>query len=182
MSYTSIYKKNKTVHALWLAKRSVYMRVSKHGCGVKLFCFSCAIHASTNLKEFSSSKLDKFTLLTHSSDSWNFENCYKEGVSIFFCLSWHFKWEKSVFWIASFCKQELITYARLCVQNFVTGKNFSFNQCHNKEFCVFSRESYFIKAIENCVFLCLHSLIWTLKGLGEFETVMQTWDVMFISG
>ena len=31
----------------------------------------------------------------------------------------------------------------------MTGKNFAFNQCHNKELCVFSRKSHFIKAIEN---------------------------------
>ena len=73
------------------------MRVCKHGCGVKLFGFSCANHASTNLKKFSSSKLDKFTLFTHSFVGWNLENRYKESVSIFFCLSWHFKREKSVF-------------------------------------------------------------------------------------
>ena len=42
------------------------MRVWKLGCGVKLFGFSRANHASTNLKKFSSSKLDKFTLFTHS--------------------------------------------------------------------------------------------------------------------
>ena len=66
-----------------------------------------AYHASTNLKKFSSSKLDKFT------------------------------------------KQELITRARLRGQDFATGKNFSFNQCHTKSFAFFSRESYFIKAIEN---------------------------------
>ena len=48
-----------------------------------------------------------------------------------------------------FAKQELITRARLRGQDFATGKNFSFNQCHNKQFCVFSRESFFIKAIEN---------------------------------
>ena len=35
------------------------------------------------------------------------------------------------------------------VQDFATGKNFPFDQCHNKEFCVFSQESCFIKAIEN---------------------------------
>ena len=46
-------------------------------------------------------------------------------------------------------KQELITRARLRVEDFVTGKNFSFNQDPNKEFAFFSRESYFIKAIEN---------------------------------
>ena len=39
--------------------------------------------------------------------------------------------------------------ARLRGQGFATGKNFSFNQCRNKEFWVFSRESYFTKAIEN---------------------------------
>ena len=57
-----------------------------------------------------------------------------------------------------FAKQELITHARLRGQDFATGKNFSFNQCHTKSFAFFSRESYFIKAIEN-FFLCLHSLI-----------------------
>ena len=36
------------------------MRVCKHGFDVKMFCFSCANHASTNLKKFSSSKLDEF--------------------------------------------------------------------------------------------------------------------------
>ena len=48
-----------------------------------------------------------------------------------------------------FAKQKLITRARLRVQDFTTGKNFSFNHCHNKELCVFSQESYFIKAMEN---------------------------------
>ena len=98
------YKITKIVRALWLAERSVCMRVCKHGCGIKLFGFSRANHASTNLKKFSSSKLDKFTLFTHSFVGWNLENRYKEGVSIFFRLSWQFKQEKSVFWIASFCK------------------------------------------------------------------------------
>ena len=72
----------------------------------------------------------------------------KSCVIFFFCLSWHFKWENSVFWKASFCKTKY----------FATRKNFSFNQCHNKEFCVCSREIYFMKAIED-FFLCLHSLI-----------------------
>ena len=48
-----------------------------------------------------------------------------------------------------FAKQELITRASLRVQDFSTGKNSSLNQCHNKEFCVSSRECYFIKAIEH---------------------------------
>ena len=144
-----IYKITKIVHALWLAERSVCIRVCKHGCGVKLFGFLHANHASTNLKNFSSSKLDKFTLFIHSFVGWNLENRYKEGVSIFLRLSWHFKREKSVFCKASFAKQELTTRARLRGQDFATGRNFSFNQCHTKRFAFFSRESYFIKAIEN---------------------------------
>ena len=59
--------------------------------------------------------------------------------------------------------------AKLYVQDFATGKNFSFNQCHNKEFCVFSRDSnllIFIKAIVklfSCVCIALlykHSRGW----------------------
>ena len=57
------------------------MRVSKHGFDVKMFCFSRANHASTNLQKFSSSKLDKFTLFTHSFVGSNLECRYKEGVS-----------------------------------------------------------------------------------------------------
>ena len=48
-----------------------------------------------------------------------------------------------------FAKQERSTRARIRGQGFATGKNFSFNLCHNKEFCVFSLESYFKKGIEN---------------------------------
>ena len=36
-----------------------------------------------------------------------------------------------------FAKQELITSARFPVQDFWTGKNVCFNQCHNKEFLSF---------------------------------------------
>ena len=46
-------------------------------------------------------------------------------------------------------KQELITRARRRGRDFATGKNFSFNQRYTKSFAFFSRESYFIKAIEN---------------------------------
>ena len=101
---TIIFSKiTKTVYALWLAKRSVCMRVCKHGCGIKMFCFSHTNHTSTNLKKFSSSNLDN-TLFNDSFIGWNLENRYKHGVSIIFHLSWHFKREKSVFWKASFCK------------------------------------------------------------------------------
>ena len=117
-----------------MAERSVCMRVCKHGCGVKMFYFSSANHPSTNLKKFSSSKLNKFTLFTHSFVCWNLENSCKEGVSIFLRLSWHFKLEnryfgKHLFGKHLFAKQGLITHARLLGQDFATGKYFSFNQC-----------------------------------------------------
>ena len=60
------------------------MRVCQHGCDVKMFCFSSANHASKNLKKFLSSKLDKFTLFTHSFVGGNLENRYKQAVSILF--------------------------------------------------------------------------------------------------
>ena len=149
MHYIGYYKITKIVHALWLVERSVCTRVCKHGCGVKLLGFSHANHASTNLKKFSSSKFDKFTLFTHSFVGWNMENRYKEGESIFLCLSWHFKREKSVFCKASFCKTRTHYTWKNSWTDFVTGKNFSFNQCHTKSFAFFSLENYFIKVIEN---------------------------------
>ena len=73
-----------------------------------------------------------------------------------------------------FAKQALITHTKLCVQHFQTGKNFCTNQCHKQRVLLFSRKSCFIKAGEKRFSLCLHNLIETLKGLGEFLTVMQT--------
>ena len=49
-------KITKIARALWLAERGVCMRVCKQGCDVKMFCFSRANHASTNLKKILSWK------------------------------------------------------------------------------------------------------------------------------
>ena len=78
------------------------MRVCKHGCDVKMFCFSSANHASTNLKKFSSSKRVKL-------ETWKIVT--KKVCQFFFRLSGHFKREKSVFWKASFWKTRT-DYAR----------------------------------------------------------------------
>ena len=45
-----------------------------------------------------------------------------------------------------FAKQELITRARFRVQDFGTGKNFCFNQHHNKEFLSFFSVKLFYKS------------------------------------
>ena len=88
---TTVYKITKIVRAIWLTERRVYMRLCKHGWGVKMFCFWRANHASTNSKKFLSWKLDKFTLFAPSLVGWNSENLRKHAVSSSFCLSWHFK-------------------------------------------------------------------------------------------
>ena len=54
------------MHAL-IGLEACFMSLCKYGCDngceyVKMFCFSRANHASTNLKKFLSQKLDKFTL------------------------------------------------------------------------------------------------------------------------
>ena len=183
--YIPIYKITKIVRALWLAERSVCMRVCKHGCGVKLFGFSRANHASTNLKKFSSSKLDKFALFTHSFVGWNMENRYKEGESIFLRLSWHFKRQKSGFGGVKhlFPKQELITRARLRGQDFATGNNFSFNQCRTKSFAFFSPGKLFYKS-NRTLFSCVciawykHSRHWENSRLSR---ILPT-PLVFISG
>ena len=99
-------KKSNIVHALWLAERRVCMGVCKHGWDVKMFCFSRANQATPNLKTFSSWKLHKFTLFTHSLVGWNLENLSKTCFVNFFRLSWHFKREKSVLWKASFLQNK----------------------------------------------------------------------------
>ena len=110
-----------------------------------MFCFSRANHVQN-----STSLL--YLPIPLSAESWKiFTN---KLCQFCFRLSWHFKREKSVFWKHLFAKQELITRAKLRVQDFATGKNFSFNQCHNKAFCAlrFSlvRISLLISAITKC--------------------------------
>ena len=82
----TFYEITKIVGALWLAERSVCMRVCKHGFEVKMSCFSRTNHASKIWKRFLSSKLDKFTLFNHSFVGWNLEHLYKQTVSILFSL------------------------------------------------------------------------------------------------
>ena len=89
------------MRTLWLGERCICMRVSKHGCDIKMFCFLRANRTSTNLKVFEL-KTPQVYLFIHSLIDWNLENLYKHVVSIFFLLSWHFKREKSVFKKAKF--------------------------------------------------------------------------------
>ena len=61
--------------------------------------------------------------------------------------------------------------ARLRAQDFATGKSFSFNQCHNKQFCVFSQEiSVFGEPDINTL------------GVGRILSQILITPLMFISG
>ena len=86
-----LYKITKIERALWLAERSVCMRVYKQGSVVRMYWFSRVNHASKNLKKFSSWKVDKFTLLTHSFVDWNLENLYKQS-----CGEWWKEGERQI--------------------------------------------------------------------------------------
>ena len=85
------------------------MRVCKHGCDVKMFCFSRANHASTNLKKVLSWKTRQVYFI------YPFPRRLKLGKSLetccvnFFRLSWHFKQEKPIFWKASFLAKQRLT-------------------------------------------------------------------------
>ena len=115
-----------------------------------MFCFSCANHASTNLKKVL---------------SWNLRNLWKNAVSIFFRLSWLFKREKPVFRKAFFCKTKTDYAFKLRVQDFATGQNFSFNQYPKQKSFAFFLGKVILKPTENffpvvCISLCKHWRGW----------------------
>ena len=100
----TFYKITKIVRALWLAERSVCMRVCKHGCGVKLFGFSRANHASTKFEKVFEFNTRQVYFI------YPFLRRLKLGKSLqrrcvnFFSRKLTFESEKSVFWKSSFCK------------------------------------------------------------------------------
>ena len=85
------------------------MRVCKHRCDVKMFCFSWANH-----------------VIKHEFD--------KQLCQFFFTKADILSEKNPYFGKHFFAKQELITSARLCVQDFGTGKNFCFISTITKSF------------------------------------------------
>ena len=99
------------MHALWLNERHVCMRVRKHSCDIKMFCFACTHHTSTKLIKVLNWKLNNFSLFYQSTNSLQ-----TIMLCQFFRLSWQFKREKkSSLWKASFLENKNWS----CVQNFV---------------------------------------------------------------
>ena len=140
------YKITKIVRALWSAERRVCIRVCKHGCDIKMFCFWCANHASTNLKKVLSWKPRKVYFIhpfpRRLKLGKSLERCCVIFFFFFFRLSWHFKRKQGLITLTSFV-------SFVYMQDFKTGKNFFLISALNNRVWLFSRESYFIKAIES---------------------------------
>ena len=89
------------MRTLWLGERCICMRVSKHGCDIKMFCFLRANRTSTNLKSFWVE--NSTSLLIYPFPHWlKLRKSLQTCCVNFFLLSWHFKREKSVFKKAKF--------------------------------------------------------------------------------
>ena len=128
---------------------------------MKMFYFSCANHASTNLKKFFELKTWQDYFIYQFPCRMQLGISLQTGCVSFFPLSWHFK--KSLFGINHiFC---------------VTRTDYA---C--KTWLGVQRDLYFLlvkliyKSNRKHFFMYLHSLILTPEGLpkGEFSTVMQT--------
>ena len=130
-----------------------------------MFCFSCANHASTNLKKVLSWRTWQVYFIYPFPRWLKLEKSLETCCVNFFRLSWHLKREKPVFWRASFLQTKIGYAYKLRVQDFATGNDFSFNQCSKQESFAFFSGSYFIKAIENlfsrvCISWYKHSRGW----------------------
>ena len=102
----TIDKITKIVRALWLARKRVCMSVCNHGCDFKMFCFSRANHATTNLKKFLVENSTSLLYLPIPSSAETWKIITKHAVSISFSVNWHFKREKSAFWKTSLLQKK----------------------------------------------------------------------------
>ena len=132
------YKITKIVRALWLAERHVCMRVCKHGCDVKMFCFSRANHAGTNLKTVLSWKTRQSYFIYPFPRRLKLEQSLETFfVNFFFAWADILSEKNPYFGKHLFCKTKTDYVYKLRVQDFATGKNFSLNQCSKQESCAF---------------------------------------------
>ena len=136
------------------------MRVCKDtpSCDLKMFCCARNNHARTNLKKVLSWKVHFI---------YPFPLGLKLGKSLqtccinFFHLSWHFKWEKSVFSKASFLQSE----NWLCLQNVMYNTSwlvriFLLISAINKDLCFFFLGNLFYKSNRKLVYcVCIH-VVW----------------------
>ena len=120
------------------------------GCDIKMFCFSHANHANMNLKK----------VLSWKPRQVYFIHQFPRRLSIFFRLSWHFKWEKTRIFESIFFQNK----DWLRVQSFVYKTSRLVRICLlisalNKKVLLFISGKLFYKSNRKLFFLCLHILI-----------------------
>ena len=109
--------------------------------------------------------------------------------AIFYRLRWHFKREKPFFGKHLYCRTRTdYTLIKLRVQDFATGKNFSFNQWPKQRVFLFFLGKLFNKSNWKllscaCIAWYKHSRGWENSWqLCEPETRYRVWFLVFISG
>ena len=117
------------------------MRVCKHGCDIKMFCFSRANHASANLKkvfELKTSTSLLYSPISSSDETWKiFRNMLRQ---FFFTWADILSKKKTVFWKASFLQN------KDCFVYKTSRKNLSINQCSKQESFTFFSGKLFYKS------------------------------------
>ena len=97
------------------------MRVCKHGCEVKMFCFSRANHASTNLKKVSSRKTRQVYFIYQFPRQLKLEKSLETCFVNFFSLELTIKAGKTrILKSIFFCKTRTDYVYKLRVQDFAT--------------------------------------------------------------
>ena len=110
------------------------MTVCRDGCDVKMFCFSRANHASMNLKKVLSRKTRQVCYIQYPFPRrLKPQKSLETAVSLFFAWADILSEKNPHFGKYLFCKTKIDYTDKLRVQDFTTGKNFSFNQCSEQE-------------------------------------------------
>ena len=146
------YRITKIVRALWLAERHFCMRVCKHGLWQQdVLLFACKHEFEKGFELKNSSSL-LYLPISSSVETWKiFRNMQCQ---CFFARADILSKKNSYFGKHLLCKTRTDYVYKLRVQDFATGKNFSFNQCSEQESFAFCSWKLFYKSNRK-LFSCL---------------------------
>ena len=160
------YKITRKVCVLWLAERRVCMRVCKHGCDIKMFCFSPSNHVSTNLKKGFELKHSTSLLYLPTSLSVETWKIFRNMLCQFFSLDLTF-WVRKTRILESifFAKQRLITRTSFVYKTLRLVRISLLINALNKEVLLFFSGKLFYKCNRNlfscvCISWCKQSRGW----------------------
>ena len=121
-----------------------------------MFCFSCANHASTKLRKVLSWKTRQVYFIYPFPCRLKLEKSLETFCVYFFSLGLPLLSEKNLYFGKHlFCKTKTDYTCKLHVQDFATGKNFSFDQCSKQEsfafFLTVMQTLNFVSGLHNCL-------------------------------